>query len=174
MTQTNGPNDAKQIEDWKARLAAFQTANEEGDKWLQLLYGSYLQRFLSDNNRVWTAGQLMIPLSLAPFTLLLNLPRPFGVENLMILAFPSIALILAWAVIAENHKAFQENSREWLEAIEQLLGVKKPGSSKSFKEHGFPVKPKAVRSTRRILVLCIIAAWLVLMVRSYYVSHIHH
>ncbi|MDR3463406.1 MAG: hypothetical protein P4L76_13925 [Beijerinckiaceae bacterium] len=63
--------------EWLQRLSALQMQKEfDGDSWLQLLYSSYLQRFLSDNNRIWTTGQWMIPLSLAPLVAIPNLQRP--------------------------------------------------------------------------------------------------
>ena len=40
---------------------------EEKGRWLQTLYTSYLNRMLSDNERIWRTGALFVPLSLSAF-----------------------------------------------------------------------------------------------------------
>lgn len=175
MEQTEGPKQAKGIEEqgtrgrhseeireWKLRLAAFQAAKgEDGHKWLQVLYNSYLQQFLSDNNRIWATGEWMISLSLAPFVAIPTLKSPFLLAKLVALAIPSVVLVWVWLVIAENHRGFQEKSREWLFAIEELLGVDKPGGPKA---SGSLVKPGRVRTMRWVLAFGISILWALIFI----------
>lgn len=117
-------------QEWRNRIHQLHTNHgERGDKWLHLLYTSYLNRFLSDNNRIWTTGQWMITLSVAPFAAIPNLAKP-STLNFVFLAIPSITLIWVWLIIAENHRAFQEKSIDWMRAIESALDIERPGGDK--------------------------------------------
>lgn len=143
---------------WRTQLDQLAQDKEHGSKWLQLLYSSYLQRFLSDNNRIWSTGQLMIPLALAPITAIPALGVDPAIPRLVFLAIPSTTLIWLWLVIAENHRAFQENSQEWLGEIEKVLKVRKPGPDK--KLGGALVKPGRIRQVRWWLGYGLTAFWI--------------
>lgn len=71
--------------------------------WLQNLYQYYLNRFLSDNSRIWLTGSIFIPLSLAGFAVVVGLECPRW-PQVVVLMFVSITLIIIWLVIAENHR----------------------------------------------------------------------
>ena len=103
--------------------------NLDKDQWLRTLYDSYNKRFLSDNNRIWTTGSIMIPLSLAGFAALPTLQCPPFI-SLLSLALASTAVIVSWLLIAENHAAFQEKSLAWIIAIEETVGLKNTGGAK--------------------------------------------
>jgi hypothetical protein len=42
----------------------------DSNRWLELLFKHYSDRMLSDNERIWRTGALLIPLSLAAFAAL--------------------------------------------------------------------------------------------------------
>jgi hypothetical protein len=151
---------------WEVKLKALQHRSKaDGDDWLRALYAAYLQQFLSDNNRIWTTGQLMVPLALSPLALLVSIPDSLcsGIK-IVVLAMPSIALIWFWLVIAENHRALQEKSRHWLDAIERLLDVQIPGGPKA---RGALVQAGRIRQVRWWLASAITIAWLALFVLSF-------
>ena len=148
---------AKEIARWKDRLQElYNDTSAGGNDWLRILYSSYLQRFLSDNNRIWTTGQLMVPLAFAPFAAVPSLTYPFDLLKLLLFSFPSMGLIWLWIIIADNHRAFQEKSEEWLNRIEEVLRIKKPGGNKS---PGFFVRPGMIRKTRWCLAWGITISW---------------
>lgn len=124
----------------------------KGDDWLRTLYSSYLQRFLSDNGRIWTTATLMVPLSLAAFA---GVPALKQLTNatLALLAVPSIVLITLWLFSADKHRVFQEQSEDVLNAIEHVLGIRELGK-----------RPKwgAVRLARWALTVGVWLGWLVL------------
>jgi hypothetical protein len=99
------------------------------DEWLQIIYQSYSQRFISDNERIWATGAIMIPLALAIFVALPSIKEPTTLQ-LITLGIPSILVMMSWLVIAENHRAFQEKSRAWIVAIEETLGLQNTGGRK--------------------------------------------
>ena len=151
----------KENDEWKENLRSLrETKGPDGDKWLQILYKSYHQQFLSDNNRIWTTGQWMISISLAALAVLPTLANPLSSFNILLLAIPSVSLIWVWLVIAENHRGFQEKSQEWLSEIERILGVKKPGGPKA---RGRLIAPGAVRRMRWCLAFGISGVWVFLI-----------
>ena len=170
MTQTKNPSDSVSLDEWGKRLVALRTQHgSEGDKWLQLLYTSYLQRFLSDNSRIWTTGQWMISLSLAPLVAIPSLPKQNLPFNILFLAIPSVSLIWIWLIIAENHRAFQDKSLEWLSAIEKVLGVEKPGGAKV--ANGLLlIKPGFIRKMRWVLAWGISVVWIAIIVGTLWLS----
>jgi hypothetical protein len=88
----------------------------------------------------------MVPLSLAPLAALVSIPGALcSWIKVLLLAIPSGALIWFWLAIAENHRAFQDKSRQWLTAIEKILEIEKPGGPKS---GGVLVKRGRVRQVR--------------------------
>jgi hypothetical protein len=155
MEDNNSSGKEKTLESWRAELESLaKTCN--GEKWLQLLYSSYLNRFLSDNGRIWTTGQLMVPLSLAPIAVVPTLKEALTVFNLFVLAVPSISLIWLWLVIAENHRAFQNKSEQWLSEIEKVMKVNKPGGPKG---DGILVRPGMIQKVRWCLAWGLTVFW---------------
>ena len=91
---------------------------DAADTRLQVLYKQYTKRFLSDNNRIWTTGSILLPLSLGPFVALASSDCVSTTQQL-VLAGVSVSLVLGWNVFAEKHRAFQTMSFAWLTAIEK-------------------------------------------------------
>ncbi len=55
-------------------LAARQEADGlKSEEWMKLLYSSYLQRMLSDNERIWRTGAIFVPLSLSALAALVTI-----------------------------------------------------------------------------------------------------
>jgi hypothetical protein len=140
-------------ESWKTHLKRLRQ-EAEGEKWLQTLYTAYLQRFLSDNNRIWVTGQLLVPLSVAPLAVVATLKSP-PVVSVLLLAACSVPLVWFWIVIAESHRSFQEIAHEWLSAIEETLEVDRRVAIKE----GF-----TVRRIRLALASLITLIWIGLLV----------
>ncbi len=135
------------------------------DDWLKAFYSSYSQRFLSDNNRIWSTAQIMIPLSLAGFAALTALKEPQFV-HLLTLALVSSAIMIIWLVIAENHRAFQDKSLEWLLEIEKLVVITDPLPEKR-PDRNFLVRlltgKGAVRKMRFLLTFIVLVMWAVVL-----------
>jgi hypothetical protein len=129
--------------------------NKEGDKWLQVLYASLAQQFISDNSRIWTIGQWMISLSLAPMVVL-----PAVKQNLLpatiFLAIPSISIIWIWYVIANHHRIFQERSKLKMDSIEAVLSL----------DVSFPKdkRTQGVLRMRKTIVGVITAVWVLTII----------
>jgi hypothetical protein len=85
---------------------------------VQALYLRYFERFTNDNNRIWSTGNIFIPLSLAGLTSLKDATTMFT----LVLAIGSITLMWFWLLIAENHRAFQNRAQTTMEGIEAYLG----------------------------------------------------
>jgi len=92
---------------------------------LEALLKHYTDRMLSDNERIWRTGALFVPISLAAFAAFAALKCPHW-WHVLVLGLPSFGLMLAWIVIAENHRAFQQKSEAWIVAILQVLGLDGP------------------------------------------------
>ena len=121
---------------------------EERGKILVTLYQEYSKRFLLDGTRIWTIAATLVPLSLGSFALLASIDKP-TIGQIILLSLAGWLLMSLWLVIAENHRAFQNASVEWLRAIEKRWGFddvpdRKPG-------RGFLVRPGMVRRIRFVL-----------------------
>lgn len=112
---------SKQIEnELKGKITT--TRGTRDDVWLRFLYDNYHKRFLSDNERIWDNGKLMIPFSLAAFGIYANIACPSWLQ-LTVLGIASSALSIIWLINAENHRAFQNKSIAWVMAIERLISL---------------------------------------------------
>jgi hypothetical protein len=110
--------------EWEKRVQAWYASKPEEALGL---HEQYTQRFLSDNNRIWTSGALFVPLSFAPFAVLVTVRQAMSHPlALILLAIPSIFLLLFWNVTADGHRRFQEQSASWTDAIERAMGVGPP------------------------------------------------
>ena len=99
------------------------------DEWLRKLYECYKDRFLSDNDRIWKTGSIMIPLSFAPLAILPSIESPETVHY-VILGIASFLIYAIWLIIADNHRAFQNKSMAWIIAIEQSVNLVNTGEAK--------------------------------------------
>ncbi|MFZ2444773.1 MAG: hypothetical protein WAW37_00305 [Syntrophobacteraceae bacterium] len=112
----------KNIDDIKKILSDLDI-KENGD-WLRSIYISYKDRFISDNNRIWTTAAIIVPLSFSPLVFLPKLNN-MNIVYFIALALASLSLMLFWLLTAEAHRSFQNKSMTWLIAIEEIiLGVK--------------------------------------------------
>lgn len=99
------------------------------EAWLKTLFEHHSNRHSMDNERIWKIGEIFIPLALTPLALLTQIEN-ITLWHIYILAFSSITLIWSWLLIAENHRSFWQKSQAWMDAIQQIIGIKKKGPSK--------------------------------------------
>lgn len=170
MTTENSNDFDSMVRDLRATMQqslidspAFE--NLQADGWLRTLYESYTQRFLSDSSRIWITGLIMIPLSLAAFAALPTIEKPTFI-HLLVLAIASVAVMVSWLVIAENHRAFQEKSRAWIVAIEETLGLEETGGSKIRANllNRMLTFAAAVQIMRWVLTFSVIIGWILVLV----------
>ena len=110
-----------------------QTYPAVSDTWLQLMYETRWSRFQSDNERIWTTGSILIPLSAAGFAAFCAIENPTWI-HVVILGVASMSLYWFWLILAANHKAFQRKSLAWIEAIELETGIIDISSPKIIKK----------------------------------------
>lgn len=154
----------RRLEERLRTLRSSASDNRDVDEWLRALHQSYTSRFLSDNNRIWTTGAIMIPLSLAPLAGMATLDSPEFAQRL-VLGVASMITISAWVLVAENHHAFQRKSMAWMEAIERAMGSYVDTPSKlpvDFINRLISVK-SAVRWVRRGLWIMMLIAWVIVV-----------
>lgn len=87
--------------------------------WLRFLHQRYTERFLKDNDRIWTVSSIFIPLSLAGLASI----KEGNFISTLLLGMGSIGLIDFWFKSAEKHRATQEKNRTVFEAIELHIGL---------------------------------------------------
>lgn len=132
---------------------------KDPNAWLQILYQSYASRFLSDNERIWNTGAIVIPLSLAGFVAVISLNKPQW-PQVIVLMTGSIVLMFIWLMIAENHRAFQQKSQAWLVAIERTLKLKGGWGPKVKGNFLNRLSTKfSVQSWRWIFFFLVVAGW---------------
>ncbi len=118
------------------------------DDALATLYTAHSERFVSDNNRIWSTASTMIPLSLGAFVVLANIKEPTFAQ-VMTCSLSGWLLITFWLVTAENHRAFQEASLKWLDAIESAWGLTEQSPGKVPKNRGVTSRLTGEGMTRR-------------------------
>ena len=139
------------------------------DDWLIALFEHYSSQMRADNERIWTTGSLFLPLSFAPFVVFAGIAAP-KLWHVLICGSPSIALIYAWMVIADNHRAFQQKSEAWLIAIQQVQELDPPRFVK------LPIKgwerfftgPGEVQKMRYRIFVFTMVAWFILFLAVVY------
>lgn len=120
--KSSGPDSLEQLaEQWRSLPVS------ERLDCLKNLHDSYTSRFLSDNDRIWTTAATMIPLSLGSFVILASISKP-TLMQILLLAAAAWILMTVWLVIAENHRAFQDNSMTRIAEIEKVWGFERVGS----------------------------------------------
>lgn len=128
---------------------------------LHLLYQQYTARFLSDNNRIWLTGSIMIPLALSAFALVPTVQHPTFLRLLPV-AIVSVTILLVWNAISEHHRQFQDKSMAWILAIEELLIERGGGSHPGLVKIGrFAL---SIRAWRWLLLVVVAIAWLLVLV----------
>ena len=129
------------------------------DDWLLRLHESYAERFLADNERIWSTASLFIPLSLATF------PAYFALDErtwqlASTFGAVSVALVTFWYLIAEKHKTFQNRSYDVVRAIETvIIGTKGMGEIRDAVVRHAPDAGPSAHTTRLTLVVSIWVGW---------------
>lgn len=90
-------------------IEKIRAEGENPHDWLKTLYKSFSDRMLSDNERIWRTGAILLPLSLSTFAAVVSI-KDLHTWHIVVLGFTSSALIWSWLFIAENHRAFQQKS----------------------------------------------------------------
>lgn len=143
-------------------LLAQRAASGDGDEWLRALLQSYTDRFLHDNDRVWSLGTFFVPVALAAFGVLASLESP-KLWQTIILAVGSSTLLGFWIVIAENLRAFQQKSEAWLVAIQEVAGLQSNavGEPKVTTNilNRLGTFPGTVQQARWFLFVIVVVAW---------------
>jgi hypothetical protein len=136
---------------------------EDPNDWLKILYKAFSDRMLSDNERIWRTGAILVPLSLSAFAALVSL-KELQPWQVLVLGSASSALLWCWLIIAENHRAFQQKSEAWLVAIQETIGIEKSGGAKvkGNMPNRFLTFRAAVQWMRWVLAVGVTGAWIVL------------
>lgn len=133
------------------------------DEWLRHLHRSYIDRFLSDNQRIWSTASILVPASLAAFPAFFATKGRDFWQALIFGAF-SIAVMIFWHFIAEKHRVFQDRSLKLADAIEKhVLGDDIGGAIDAARSQQREPRPK-VRTARIGLVWCTAALWLLITI----------
>jgi len=107
---------------------------DRNDEVARTLYAEYNARFLSDNNRIWTTGATMIPLSLGSFALLASIKEP-TLAQVIALPLIGVCLMAFWEMIADGHRVFQDSSRKNCTTIEERLGLSYRAAGRQVRQH---------------------------------------
>lgn len=150
------------------KMVAHQlTEKLDPQKSLEALLKHYTDRMLSDNERIWRTGTLFAPISLAAFAALTAV-KCLQVWHVLVLGLPSIGLMFAWIVIAENHRAFQQKSEAWIVAIMQVMGLDGPRQVKveAGGREARVTKKGAIQNMRWYLLYGVTLAWALLLIST--------
>jgi hypothetical protein len=141
------------------------TAAELSDEWARHLHASYLNRFISDNNRIWSTASIFIPLSLAAFPALFSLKSP-TVPDAIVLAAVSTILLFFWFAVAERHRTFQDHYIRTVIAIEKKVAGGTGFEDILARAHVVPRGRKwlGVRRLRILLLFAVGGGWIVVIV----------
>lgn len=82
------------------------------------VYETRRELFLNDNNRIWSTGALLVPLSLAPFLALTQFDGRPEDEHFVLLGVASVFLMAFWLLISERHRRYQIRSYDEMRAME--------------------------------------------------------
>lgn len=137
-----------------------RSADLDPQKTLEALLKHYTDRMLSDNERIWRIGALFLPISLAAFAAFTSV-KCLQVWHALVLGIPSIGLLFAWIVIAENHRAFQQKSEAWIIAIHRILGLDGPATPKvaAGGREARVTRKGAIQNMRWYLLYAVTTAW---------------
>jgi hypothetical protein len=95
----------------QALLAEYQAAHDEVDRL---------------NRQLWTTGQILIPLSLAAFGFLLDVPKDSVLQDLVTTSFAAVAsalMLWGWYGISKRWLAYQSIAQYRIIEIEQELDL---------------------------------------------------
>ena len=143
-------------------------SDEAKKEWLPLLHKQYGERFLKDNDRIWTVTSLFIPLSLAGLGAL----REGRIHEVAALGFGSIALACFWYLVCEKHRKFQDDGLKVLTEIEKIIGVESPKIPLDRRNEGTGLvgllRNISIKDGRRYMLFFIIITWIAAMAYMYW------
>lgn len=127
--------------------------------WLRTIYERLRADAQLNNDRVYAATNLYLPLALVPAVGLITTierPRP---AHALLLAVPSIGLVLVNLLVAQRETAVRDRYNAWVWAIQAELGL----NTQSMKAN------KGISSGRlRVVVLVgLVVLWIVLLVAAW-------
>lgn len=94
----------------QAMAAGAAAKGLDSTKLLEVLYKSYTDRMLADNERIWRTGAIFVPAALALFVALGTLKHIY-LWHVLSFGLSAIFLMWLWLVIAKNHRSFQQKIR---------------------------------------------------------------
>lgn len=130
---------------------AEQHAIARESDWLKILHTSKLEQHLADQGRIWIAGAIFLPLSLAPFTVF-AIRRSVSLSQVILAALGSLLLLLAWHLMARWMQWHADRNLDWVRGVRREVGI---GRSTRDDE------PMTQWHLRTLLVWCVATAWLV-------------
>ena len=110
-----------------AQLIEASTNQAETKNWLMEFYKTLSSRFLADNSRIWSSGAIFIPVAFGAFAAFVGIREPKW-SHAIVLGLASTGLLALWALIADRHRAFQDQAAAWLTAIEEWVGLPPGGT----------------------------------------------
>jgi hypothetical protein len=134
------------------------------DEWLRHLHSSYVDRFLSDNQRIWATAAILVPVSLATFPAFFASSGRDVWKAIVFGAF-SVAVMTFWHLIANRHRYFQQQAYTIATAIEaHVLGAETARAMRSAAK-GDERKPRpGIQGARVGLLVGTLVLWILIVV----------
>ncbi|WP_456506294.1 hypothetical protein [Arthrobacter sp. UYCu723] len=85
------------------------------------IYSAKSQLFLSDNNRIWTTGAIIIPLAFGAVAALWTIKDVTSAQRVGS-GLAGFGLLLFWNFFADRQRILQKRSEAWLKAIDSIHG----------------------------------------------------
>jgi hypothetical protein len=114
--------------DFSAQLDAALKSETLDREDLRNIYAVKSQIFLSDNNRIWTTGAIIVPLAFGVVAALEANKDATSLQRFMA-GLAGWMLLALWNLFADRHRAWQDDSKSWLRSIEKVYGCERPGSA---------------------------------------------
>lgn len=171
IDENENPKPSEETEEQK--LEKFSTSlkalsDDAKEDWLPILHKQYGERFLKDNDRIWTVTSLFIPLSLAGLGAL----REGRIHEVFALACGSIALACFWYLVCAKHRKFQDDGLKVIVEIEKIIGVESPKIPLDKRNRGTglmgSLKNTSIEDGRRYMLFFIIITWIAAVAYMYW------
>ncbi len=131
---------------------------------LRHLHSSYVDRFLSDNQRIWATAAILVPASLAAFPVYFAADGRSAGLAVVFGAF-SVAVMTFWYFIAERHRYFQKQAHNMADYLEDYMltgGIAK--EMRAAARVGVASPRVKVRTARRGLLVGVAVLWALIAV----------
>lgn len=137
----------------------------DSDEWLRALYSAYGDRMRADNHNIWMTGSILLPLAISAFGLYASTDN-MDLGRIIVLAIGSSVLIVAWLFIAENHRAFQQKSEAWMNAIQRVIDINDntPNKAEGNRLDRLLTFQHAIQRMRWGIAVLVVMVWVVLIV----------